>query len=150
MKRAFIYALWKDSNDPTRWEKKILGRNLPQAARHRETLSPSVVYCWGHENQGQAQRHGFETVLVEDNPSVWGTQGESMWRHKMEAWRLALQEHDEIVFLDIDVYPKQEVPEDFGTDLEKRDDLFKPAFINTHVYGPSGVNLMDCTFMSKD
>lgn len=117
---AFIYALWSDPNDCMRWKNKTFAFDLQQAALHR--LGSDVrIYCWGDRNRDEAAKLGIPAVLVDARENVWGSvYPGSMWRHKIEAWRMALQEYQEVVFLDLDIMQLQPVPSDFWTRLRAK------------------------------
>ncbi len=109
-----VRALWGDP----------IIKPYPSALRAMAALSdnkcrkpPTVYYCWGEWNHDFLSRLGIASILVDAKPvSAWGSEesrnagpngyvnyGMSIWRHKLEAIRLALQTHDAVIWLDADV-----------------------------------------------
>jgi len=56
--------------------------------------------------------------MIDDNPDVYGRHA---YRHKLEAFCCAMEDFDEIVFLDWDTKPNKELPVDFWENINKKD-----------------------------
>jgi len=111
----FVRGLWGDGSC----------HSYPEALRRFAALShfrfrkpnPTRYYCWGKWNLDFLRRLKIEAVLVEENAiSSFGRDvprdtsnngrqpyGLSLWRHKLEAMRLALVDHEAITWLDADI-----------------------------------------------
>ena len=74
---------------------------------------PIVVYVFGQDNYRNAIDMGFKDVrIIDPRPTVWDMK-KHPFRHKIEIWHRALQDFDEIVFLDWDCLPVSKIPENF-------------------------------------
>jgi len=121
MRQAFIRAIWGfeanvKNNYHTR-DKILKEIELHKKCKYQQ---PFIVYCWGTDNYNfiDAQKIPNCTLhLVSPNPSQWPN--EIHWRHKLEVFKLAMKEYDEIVFLDWDTFPIAPLPTDFWDTLRK-------------------------------
>jgi len=94
MKRNFIRALWGNvaQHRNGKIQKEILNT--------KESF-PFVIYTFGTENHKWLIDHGFTSRLVSDEAIKWDLET-MMYRHKLEVFKYALEDFDEIVFLDWD------------------------------------------------
>lgn len=117
-RRGFIRTLWGDETIP-RSQTKI--RNDVRWALSNSQSIEAINYMFGRKNQEFLRSLGLPSRLIDDREVVWP--GAQMWRHKLEAWKTALTEFDEIVFLDWDVRIVQPIKEDFWARLQSKADL---------------------------
>jgi hypothetical protein len=78
----------------------------------------SVNVVFGAENAQFLKSVGLNVVLIDQREVVWPE--DRMWRHKLEAWRAAMEQFDEIVFLDWDVRMVQPISDEFWNQLGRK------------------------------
>jgi len=117
MKKSFIRAVWGDiTSDGIRGGK--LRRDIDLIKNNKFT-EPFVIYVFGKENYRQLTLENFDCRLINDSPVVWDMKTE-LYRHKLQVFVEAMQDFNEIVFLDWDCRPTAKLPEDFWTRMKKK------------------------------
>lgn len=137
-KYTFIRGLWgeaADSEYPTHTLPATL-YEIDKSLQKTHQPQPTTVYCWGDANFAFLQSRGANTVLASHEPianysgNPKTPRGEidsmgrinfglSMWRHKLESFRLALQQYEHVIWLDWDVHQIRPLPTDFWSTLAK-------------------------------
>lgn len=122
MKRAFVRALWGtflDINDSTnpRPSKTLDDIKAQVDPKYKH---PFVVYTFGRKNHDYLISMGFDSKLVSEAYQLWDMKTE-LYRHKLEVFKYAMQDYDEIVYLDWDCVAIQPIVEDFWDRLGKRE-----------------------------
>ena len=121
---TFVRALWGDSQI---WRHDRSLHELRRALQWKHQPAPLVTYAFGRENAAHLESLGVKPVVLskapvmdfhgngERKPTGYGghNYGVSMWRHKLEAMKVALADHDAIVWLDLDCKLFEPVPADF-------------------------------------
>jgi len=143
-KRIFIRTLWGTHKDLTKYyinRTKIDDEiDLLKYCKYNE---PFVVYVFGRDNYNYLEKQSkdlpmMQLKLVSEEPILWDME-KQQFRHKLEAFRLAMLEFDEIVFLDWDTIQIKPLPEDFWDVLEEKDSI-QATMVSYHVRGPSAPN----------
>jgi len=117
MKRAFIRAIWGDvSKNGIRNGKMSKDIQLIKENPYNE---PFVVYVFGSENYEELTRQGFECKLIDELPVKYDVEL-NFWRHKLDIFKYAMEDFDEIVFLDWDCRPTKKLPDDFWERMSKK------------------------------
>lgn len=128
MRRAFVSGLWGDQHVQRRSKVK---RDIANMLKREFQPEPRIAYCYGQENFDYLTRLGLSTRLADDSPVKDFLQsgnrspnesgnvnfGVSMWRHKLEILDLALQEFDEVIWLDWDCWLHAPLPPEFWEHL---------------------------------
>lgn len=121
MKRMFIRALWGNMFTPdnlaTRGEK--VKRDIESHLKQTETF-PMVVYTFGELNHKCLLSMGVDSKLISKEASLWDMETE-LYRHKLEVFRYAMGDFDEIVYLDWDCVPTKKIPENFWSLLNQKE-----------------------------
>lgn len=131
---AFISGLWGDS-EVQRLPK--VRRDMVVAMAREHQPAPRVAYCFGEENAEELSPYGLEVRLLEKAGVVdFRQQGErrttqrgvhnygvSMWRHKLEILRLALENYRHVVWLDWDCWLHAPLPASFWDRLARGADI---------------------------
>lgn len=126
-RHSFILAFWGDHTKSTSRSIKVRKDLVKAADRERRghPIDP-LVFVWGERNLAFVESLGvFRAKLVDPRPIVYRPvyRGDPSWRHKLEAWRLALAEYDQMVSIDADIRLLRPLPEDFWAWMAKRDRL---------------------------
>tara|TARA_R110000824_G_scaffold12226_8_gene53697 strand:- start:10007 stop:10774 length:768 start_codon:yes stop_codon:yes gene_type:complete len=123
MKRAFIRGLWGNIwHDP----KETTDRGLKIAkdinrVTNSKFQADFVTYVFGKDNEiALKNEFGLKTKLVDRSPIVWDMTDE-LYRHKLEILKIAMQDYDEIVYLDWDCILVKPLLADFWERLNKKD-----------------------------
>ncbi|MFA5314301.1 MAG: hypothetical protein WC375_13455 [Methanomassiliicoccales archaeon] len=124
MSKMFVRALWgihdhQNRRLYTRRTKLDDDITLLQHAKYNE---PFVVYVFGTENAEYMKKLGFQYRLLDPNPIVWDMDTQQ-FRHKLEVLKAAMEEFDEIMFLDWDQLPIKPLPPTFWETLKKKSDI---------------------------
>lgn len=91
-----------------------------------------IVYVWGIENQKFLQERGFNTVLVEENPtSLNYSTIHTQYYHKLEAIKKANCDYKEFIFLDWDCYLLKPLDDYFYQTLREGNDVQVPTYAYT-------------------
>ena len=115
MRSAFIRGLWgvPRPDAPTN-EAKTRVSVVPEIqnwARDSRGI-PFTTYAFGTDNKTFLASMKIDAKLLSDKPEVWDNSVD-MWRHKIEIIRRALDDFDEVVWLDWDCIPVTDLPPDF-------------------------------------
>lgn len=125
MNRAFVRALWgtfaksdiesgvATNPRPSKMQNDILAQVNP------EFKHSFVTYTFGISNHKYLQDLGFDSRLVSEEPQLWDMKTE-LYRHKLEVFKCAMKDFDEIVFLDWDCVLIKNIPEDFWARLNQK------------------------------
>ena len=74
---------------------------------------PFRTYVFGEDNLKFLQDRGVQDcVLVDKHPYIWDMDTQQ-FRHKLEAFKLGMQDFDKVVFLDWDCHPIKPLPGNF-------------------------------------
>ena len=132
----FVRAIWgqgPSSDAPVAsYGSAIAAAAHPSAYQRNKLRDQTVVYCWGEWNFQFISNIGWVPTLASHSsiqnfagddtphsPTNGGriNYGISMWRHKLESMRLAMQTWQEIVWLDWDVHIICRLPSEFWEHL---------------------------------
>ena len=145
MKRAFIRGLWGEQPEslaedtPDKRKKMALrrrkmDRNIDALLKCKHQ-DPFIFYVFGDQNYNYLKKNGFDCVLLDKNPVKFNIV-KHMYRHKLEIIKRAMEEYDEIIFLDIDCFQIHPLPSDFWKILNKKEVVQAPLFAYRHVKCP--------------
>ena len=123
MKRSFVRGLWGIyDNDRRYYKRRAKMDDDIKFLKHLKYSQPFVTYVFGKENYKFLVDQGFECKLIDDKPILWDMDTEQ-FRHKLEIFNAAMEDYDEIVFLDWDTVPIKQLPLDFWEVLGQKDDF---------------------------
>lgn len=71
-----------------------------------------VVYTFGEENHAFLESLGFDSRLISKEPVLYDME-KQLYRHKLDALKAAMEDFDEIAFLDWDCRAVQPIPSNF-------------------------------------
>jgi hypothetical protein len=114
MKRAFVRGLWGIYST----ENALIERRYKMDADIKQTIKnkfspPSVTYVYGQENFDHLKDLGVEGLkLVSKDPYAFNLT-KHQYRHKLEIYRMAMEDYDEFIYIDWDCVTRKKVPEDF-------------------------------------
>jgi len=80
---------------------------------------PFVSYTFGEDNHKYLLDKGINSVLIDKRPYVFDMKTEQ-YRHKLEVFKLGMEEFGEMVFLDWDTVPTSKIPDNFWEEQRKR------------------------------
>lgn len=106
MKRAIVRVLWGqyDKSDRILRRKRRVDGNIVTLLKSPFN-SEFVTYIYGKDNYNDLLDIGLENlILLDDKPHIFDSIKEQ-FRHKLEILKVAMQEYDEIVYLDFDAIP---------------------------------------------
>lgn len=122
MKKSFIRGLWgiysKGNN--------LIERRFKMDYDIKQTLQnkyspPSVTYVYGEDNFKYLKDLGVNDLkLVQKEPFKFDLTTQQ-YRHKLEIFRLAMEDFDEIVYIDWDCIAKSKLPSDFWEVMGKKE-----------------------------
>jgi len=134
MKRSFIRVLWGEQPEPyydfgciDKPDEKVLDLKLRRRIKInndiRKTLKrsiqlPFVTYIFGKNNYEQINKLGLECKLMDEKNSLYG---KHQYKHKLDAFVYAMEDFDEIIFLDWDTKLEKELPSDFWEQMYQKD-----------------------------
>jgi hypothetical protein len=123
-KRAFVRGLWGIYDDQGRksYQRRQKLDNDIRMVKLNKHAPHHITYVFGKDNQRYLEERGMETRLVDDRPIIWDMDNEQ-FRHKLEVLYQALQEFDEIVFLDWDCTECKPIPPDFWSRLAEKEPI---------------------------
>ncbi len=96
MKRGIVRGLWGDIQ---RWKAK----SDVKSAKQRDGDIDFICYTFGEENHNNLLKEGIKSVMLDSNCSKYPYH----FRHKLDVYKAALQDYDEIVLMDWDCNLKQ-------------------------------------------
>lgn len=79
-----------------------------------------VVYVMGTDNYNQVKQYGSKCVLVNKDPFMFDIV-RHQYRHKLEIIKMAMEEYDEILYLDWDCIPQKKLPNNYWDILGKKE-----------------------------
>ena len=126
MKRGFVRALWGiyDHQGRRLYKRRTKMDYDIKVLTHNKYSEPFITFVFGEDNYKYlTEEVGLNpsTVrLADKRPIVWDIDKEGM-RHKTEAFKLGMEEFDEMVFLDFDTQPIKPLPLDFWEVLAKKE-----------------------------
>lgn len=125
MASGFVRVLW-GTGDSSQWDTKLATRALNKTMEdvrscvRRQRAVRGVTYVYGEDNFQYVQSLGFDARLLDKRPILYPSQ-DGMWRHKLEAIRVAMDDFDEIIYLDHDVQTRfRRVPRRLWRQLKHR------------------------------
>lgn len=117
MKRLFVRGLWGDELV----HKRKYNTNLEmESIKKNQYNEPFITYVFGKENYKFCKSFGHECVLIDDNPSPYDLI-KHHYRHKLEIFKIAMNDCYEMVFMDWDCIPQKKLPSNFWDVLGKRE-----------------------------
>jgi hypothetical protein len=122
MKRAFIRGLWGIySNENSVVERRYkMDTDIKQTLKNKNS-PPSVAYVFGKENYDHLKSLGVEDVkLLDESPNPHNLT-KNQYRHKLDILKIALEDYDEIVYIDWDCQAKKPLPDDFWQTMGKKE-----------------------------
>lgn len=124
MKKTFIRALWgiHDKEGRKSYQRRTKIDDDILLSKYNSFQQPFVNYVFGEDNYKYLCDEGFDCRLVDKRPIVWSME-EEQFRHKLEIFKVALEEYNKIVFLDWDVFFIKELPANFWEELNKKHPL---------------------------
>ena len=117
MKRSFVRAIWGDMSTNGIRKGKLC--NDIKLIKDNPYTEPFVVYVFGQDNYKQLMLDEWDCRLIDEN-SVRYDMKTHLYRHKLDVLYEAMQEFDEIVFLDWDVRPTAKLPDDFWETMKEK------------------------------
>jgi len=120
MKRAFIRGIWGDiTSNGIRNGKMRKDIDAIKANPYNNYNDDFVVYVFGREAYKMLTLEDFNCKLIDENPVRYDME-KQLYRHKLDIVYEAMQDYDEIVFLDWDCVPTAPVPDDFWETMRKK------------------------------
>lgn len=129
MKRAFIRAIWGDfmgidndtfSHTGVMTSPKPSKLNLDIMKQSNCGLLKHYVYVFGRWNKEFIRQWYFEPRQISRKSNVWDMKTE-LYRHKLEVLRVAMEDFDEIVYLDWDCVPQKQITDEIWDILGKKE-----------------------------
>lgn len=123
MKKSFVRGLWGVYDDSNRITKRRyrVRRNIEEVVTAEYTI-PFKTYVFGEENYKELIAQNVDAVLVDKNPAPFDLV-KYQYRNKIEILKYAMEEFDEIVYMDWDVSQHRPLPNDFWEKLQKREKI---------------------------
>ena len=134
MKRSFIRVLWGEQPDPyynfkciDKPDEKALDLKLRrrikinkdiQKTLKRSLQIPFITYVFGEKNYQQLIDLNLPCKLIDKDFDLFGRHS---YKHKLKAFVSAMEDFDEIIFLDWDTKLKKELPNDFWNQMYQKD-----------------------------
>lgn len=124
MKKGFVRALWGIHEHEGRrfYLRRTKQDNDIRLMLKNPWIPEFKVYVFGEDNYKMCQELGFDSVLLDKKPIIWDMDTQQ-FRHKLEVFYRAMEDFDEIVFLDWDNIPIKPIPENFWDVLSKKDPI---------------------------
>ena len=126
MKKTFIREVWGEGFD--------VGKDAFRGGKlYNDIISvvnndkepEFLCYVFGKQNFDALKKLNVNCVLVDQEPVRWSMEKE-LYRHKLEIFKIAMEENDEIVFLDWDCGAVKECSELMWDVLGKKESLQAP------------------------
>jgi hypothetical protein len=108
----FVRTLWGDSG---RWAKVL---NDIKFIKNHKFKTDYTCFTYGIENHESLLEQEIESILIHDEPTKFPRS--QLWGHKIYSWLKASEIYDRFIYLDFDVVPTRELPEDFDESLEDK------------------------------
>jgi len=122
MKKSFIRGLWGIYSD----ENDLIKRRYKMDSDIKNTLTnkyspPSVTYVFGEDNFNYLKSLGVEDLkLICKEPYLFNL-SKQQYRHKLEIYRMAMEDFDEFVYIDWDCSAKRKLPDDFWEKMGEKE-----------------------------
>jgi hypothetical protein len=128
--KAFVRGLWGDLTDNRRGTTDRRDKVINDIKRVKESKYKMdfVTYVFGIENAKLLEEYELPYVLIDDESIKWDMRDE-LYRHKLEVMKWAMQDYNEIVFLDWDCILVKPLPEDVWDILGEGDILQANLFM---------------------
>lgn len=122
IKRGFVRSLWGvHEHEGRRFYKRRTKQDNDIRLMMMNPYVPKFkVYVFGEDNYNMTQELGFDAVLLDKRPIIWDMDTQQ-FRHKLEVFDKAMEDFDEIVFLDWDCLPIKPIPEDFWEKMYQKE-----------------------------
>lgn len=122
--KAFVRTLWgiHDHKGRRYYKRRSKIDSDIRFLLHNKYDPHFVTYVFGTDNYKYLTDQGFECVLVDKRPIIWDMDKEQ-FRHKLEAFKCGMEEHNQIVFLDWDCLPVKRIPHNFWKTLKSKGDF---------------------------
>jgi len=117
MKRAFIRGIWGDITEKGMRDGKIC-KDI-ECIKNNPYTEKFITYVFGEDNKKYLEEKGFDCVLVDVRPVIWDME-KQLYRHKLDILKAAMNDFDEIVFLDWDCIPTIPLVDGFWDALGKK------------------------------
>jgi hypothetical protein len=123
LKRAFVRGLWGIHDNTRRYYKRRskMDKDI-KFLKKAKFNEPFVSYVFGNDNYDFLKSEGFDCVKVSDDPILWDMDTQQ-FRHKIDVFRAAMEDFDQIVFLDWDTVPIKKLPDDFWDKLAEKEKI---------------------------
>lgn len=121
MKQSFVRTLWGVYDNTRRfYQRRAKMDNDIKLLVSNPYNHSWRTYVFGEDNLKFLQDNGVDNcVLADKKPYIWDMDTQQ-YRHKLEAFKLGMQDFDEIVFLDWDCQPEKQLPSDFWEVLRNK------------------------------
>lgn len=128
MKRALIRCLYGEANNPNHdssGSRNRIDKDVSNVIKNNE--ENYVTYVMGDKNYQYLKQKGLKNVIMATN-NIWPQGGRGSFINKMVAWKYAMQDYDEIVFLDWDTIQIKPLPDNFWEEFAKKDKIQSPLY----------------------
>ena len=119
-KRSFIRGVWGDLFNPDKTP-TVLHQEIKLNIENKYQV-PCTTYVFGQNNEKHINDLGIKTKLLDKRNWVWDKTTE-LFRHKLELYKIGMEEFDEIVYLDWDVLQLQPLLTDYWENLYKKEKI---------------------------
>jgi hypothetical protein len=131
-KKTFVRGIWHSHRDNSCMLNNMfwnLAINNPYDPENDENQN-NVIYVFGRVNKEKLDDLGFKDVRLLDNrPCIWDIDSCS-GRHLLEIYKTAMEDFDEITYLDINISPICPIPKDYWDVMYLRKPIQGP--LNVH------------------
>jgi len=150
IKRGFVRGLWgiHDHQGRRYYLRRTKIDNDIRMASLNKNEQPFFVYVFGEDNYKFLVDNGFNCKMLDKRPIIWDMDTQQ-FRHKIEVMKVALEENDNIVFLDWDCQAIKPIPDYFWDVLEKKAPIQAPlrAYRNWKIQWREGNRLPEASFI---
>jgi hypothetical protein len=115
MKKGFVRGLWGNSPKVKAEIDSAIQRDISRGLDF-------VCYTFGEDNHNLLLSKNIKSILVEKKPSIYNERKHT-WRYKLDVYKFAMQDLDEMVYLDWDCNLVCNLNENFWTDLSKKEPI---------------------------
>jgi|SaaInlV_100m_DNA_2_1039680.scaffolds.fasta_scaffold10162_3 hypothetical protein len=122
MKKAFIRGLWGiyERGDDLVERRFKMDHDIANTVKNKHA-PPSITYVYGEENYKYLKSMGVEDLkLVSKDPYQFDLKTHQ-YRHKIELYKIAMEEYDEIIYIDWDCTATKKLPIDFWDSFAKKE-----------------------------
>lgn len=122
MKRAFIRGLWGVySHEDTITQRRFKMDNDINKVLKNKYQIPFTTYVFGSENERKLKDFGISDIKLIDKNSNPYNLSLYQYRHKLDILKLAMEDFDEIIYIDWDCEMKKSLPLEFWNIMGKRE-----------------------------